>query len=130
MNRLPSRTPLKRSPLARKPGQGLKRTPLPKVNRVRRAEAFARAYGGRERVEWVQAQPCAVCHATPSENAHIRSGGMGYKAPASFVAPLCREHHREQHAVGLRAFEDRYRVNLGRVATAIERRWQEHRSAA
>lgn len=68
-------------------------------------------------LEWIRSLPCAVpgCATVPCEAAHVRQGtggGMGLKPPDRFSAPLCREHHREQHQIGHRAFDQKYGVSL------------------
>ncbi|HSH45807.1 MAG TPA: hypothetical protein VK966_08125, partial [Longimicrobiales bacterium] len=66
------------------------RTALPKRNPERRDREWARAYGSEVRVEFVKALPCCVpgCR-NRAENAHTESGGMGRKADADTIAPLC-----------------------------------------
>jgi 5-methylcytosine-specific restriction endonuclease McrA len=96
MNRLPRRTPLKRSPLARKPGQ-LKRTPLRPVskrrereNRLRR-KAMHEAYGTDPM--------CHRCRVRPARDAHEltrRSAGGSILDPAN-CRPVCAECHRFLH---------------------------------
>lgn len=75
--------------------------PIAKRNAARRKKEWARTYGSSERVEWVKRQPCAWCVfrglvrvSGPSENAHVRTEGLGRKAGAAAIAPLCRAHHR------------------------------------
>lgn len=52
----------------------------------------------------IRSQPCVVCGATPSDAAHIKSRGAGGDDTADNLMPLCREHHRIQHADGWPAF--------------------------
>lgn len=87
-------------------------------------EKWLRAYGSVERVRWIHERPCIVCGRKPSENAHVRSGGMGRKADAKWIVPLCFNHHNEQHSRGAKTFEQTYGVDLAVEAEAIEKRWQ------
>lgn len=116
------RTPLKAAsvPLARSKG-------VRRANRPRKAEAFVRAYGSADRVAWFRAQPCLVCGALPSENAHVRSGGMGRKADARWIVPLCGVHHSAHHA-GAKSFEAQYGVDLLAQAHIWDARWEAERA--
>ena len=50
-----------RKPLPRRQAP-LKRTPVKKVNRARKAKNHARAYGGKARIEWLKSLPrCTLC---------------------------------------------------------------------
>lgn len=61
----------------------------------RKPSEFARIYGSRARVKWVKSLACCYCKASaPSHNAHTETGGMGYKADANTIAPLCAHCHR------------------------------------
>lgn len=123
---------MKRRPLARKrPLQAktpMKRakTPLKPRNPARRAHNHARAYGPEDRIQWVKAQPCLVCGTVPSENAHVRSGGMGRKADAKHIVPLCHTHHAALHQVGQKSFEATHRLLLDVWAAIVQDRWDRH----
>jgi hypothetical protein len=70
------------------------RTPVKKVNVARREREFKRAYGSKERVEWVKSCVCILCSATPCDNAHVKSkSGMGRKGHYTTIAALCRKCH-------------------------------------
>lgn len=69
----------------------------------RSASDFARVYGSKARVEFVKSLPCVACNATPSDNAHIKSGGMGRKADYTDIVPLCSKCHTLQHQRGWKA---------------------------
>ncbi len=100
--------------------------PVNPVNRARKAANFARAYGSEDRVEWVQSLPCCVCGRSPSQNAHIRTGGMGRKSDARFIVPLCAKDHAEQEG-RTAAFERDRRLPAGfleRAAADLEALWQ------
>lgn len=108
----------------------MKRTRLRARNPKRRKAEWARAYHSPERVAWVRARPCFVCGCPrrPSENAHTVTGGMGRKADASTIAPLCAYHHAELHQVGASTFETLHRFPLAWAAAETEEAWQRHRS--
>lgn len=101
---------MKRTPLHRN-------TPLKASNPKRKRQRFARAYGSSDNVERIQAMPCVICGRSPSEAAHVRSRGAG--GTWRDIVPLCRDHHREQHTVGLRTFEATHAVDLARIAATI-----------
>lgn len=116
---------MKRTPLTR-------RTPVKKRNAKRKASEWARAYGSKERVEWIKRQPCAVCGYPVSDNVHTRTGGVSRKSDAEHIAPLCRAHHRELHQHGQATFEATYGIRLESVAvnTALAfRAYALHRTA-
>lgn len=74
-------------------------TRVKRRNVKRWTKNHARAYGGKDRTEWVKTLPCAACLIVGySENAHVgRKGrGAGRKADADQVIPLCgiRPHHK------------------------------------
>lgn len=71
---------------------------------------------------WVRRHRCSVpgCLRLPIECAHVRSGtngGLGLKPSDRWCVSLCRDHHLEQHCVGERAFEEKYSIDLLRLAT-------------
>jgi hypothetical protein len=101
---------MKRTPLNR-------RTPLKKANAKRKRARFARAYGSGDNVARVQSMACIVCNRTPSEAAHVRSRGAG--GTWRDIVPLCRDHHREQHAIGIQTFEATYGLDLAAIAAHI-----------
>lgn len=97
------------------------------MNRARKRTEWARVYGSTERVQFIKALPCCVssCDRRPCENAHAKGGGMGRKADARFVLPLCTKHHRELHNIGVRTFEKRHAIDLLHCADWTEWRWQQ-----
>ena len=90
------KAPRRRKPIARSP---IKRKP-------RKPSEYARCYGSRERVAWIKSLPCMECGGKPSDPAHTATGGMGRKADASTIAPLCRRCHTLQHAHGWSALDN------------------------
>ena len=125
------KTPLKARPAPKRPpaplpGPEAPRKPLPKKNPARAAAAFQRAYGGKERVEWVKSLGCVICGGSPCDAAHVKSGGMGRKADARWTVPLCRTHHDEVHQRGQRSFEARHDVYLDFAAEICDARWEQY----
>jgi hypothetical protein len=113
------------------PGRGPRRVVRVKaVNAARRSSERARAYGSPERRAWVKALPCLVCISIPSENAHVVTGGMGRKADAASIVPLCHRCHRELHAIGVASFQDRHRLDLLAWAARVDAWWTEMEGAA
>jgi hypothetical protein len=103
-------------------------------NVARHESEWIRAYGSEERVTWVNAQPCLVksdeC-AGKMENAHIKTAGIGMKADAEFIVPLCRHHHRgELHIIGVKSFEAKHDVDLSASAAKTQRAWEAFSGAA
>jgi len=108
---------VKRAPLRR-------RTPLRRFNPVRQAARRAEQFGPCARM--ARLLPCCVCsQLPPSDPAHVRSRGAGGKDAAN-VAPLCRRHHIEQHALGRSALEARCGVSLEVVASYVADLVREH----
>ena len=75
---------------------------------------------------WVKRHWCSVrgCRRMPIECAHVRSGtdgGMGMKPSDRWAVSLCEHHHREQHQLGERAFEERYSLDLKQLAAEFAR---------
>ena len=59
-----------------------------------------------------------------SEPAHIKSRGAGGTDAANIV-PLCRHHHTEQHAMGIKSFQRKYSIDLRALANHF---WQFYQS--
>lgn len=104
-----------------------KRVAVKRSNPARKAKAFKRAYGSRARVAFVKSLPCVACGVVGySENAHVTSGGVGRKADASQIVPLCGPHHLHLHAWGIDTWTKHYRKDLHYFAMDTEQRWQSH----
>lgn len=103
----------------------MKRTRLRPVNQQRRKREFARAYGSKARVQWVQSLACLVCLSRPSENAHTPSrSGMGRKGDACTIVPLCSACHHRLHQVGLETFQRECGIDLAQCAEIIDAAWR------
>jgi|TARA_Y100000310_G_scaffold255356_1_gene262762 hypothetical protein len=71
--------------------------------------------------ERVRAMGCLVCGRSPSDPHHEPPRSRG--GSAKNLAPLCRKHHRQRHALGSAAmFAHYYRIDLGAEASRI---WEE-----
>lgn len=95
------------------------------VRRRRTKREFARIYGSKARVKWVQSLPCLLCENTPSQNAHIETGGTGRKADYDKIVPLCYWAHRLLHTMGRSTFERCEKIDLAYHAAATQRQWEE-----
>lgn len=119
---LERRTPFRRSG---GPSRGGRINPR---NEERRDAEWKRAYGSEERVRWVQGLPCLACGSRPSENAHTETGGMGRKADAETIVPLCPDCHRQLHEEGADTWQERTGLDLKADARRIEEAWQRRQS--
>lgn len=84
--------PLKTKPKKRagRMGAVMQRRSGVKRKNVKRAKAnHDRAYGSSEEIAAVNNEPCVNCGKWPSQNAHIRNGGMSRKADKKWNLPLC-----------------------------------------
>jgi hypothetical protein len=121
---------MKRSPIKRK-------TRLARGGPIRKKQRTAaereRIYGPKERIVWVTEQPCAFCVLRgkvriprPSQNAHARTGGMGYKAGYETIVPLCARHHAayDEHRAPFDKPTARLVIEL--LARRTEARWQSY----
>lgn len=64
----------------------------------------------RDLLEYIKTLPCLVCQMVPSDPDHITSRGAGGHDKPENVWPLCRKHHTERHAKGLRYMVQKYVV--------------------
>lgn len=55
-----------------------------------------------------------------SECAHVKSRGAGGDDIGNCV-PLCRYHHQQQHALGIRSFQKKYGLDLYAIAADLGR---------
>lgn len=130
------RTPLRRRTPLPRPSRPIKRGPVKRVNRARKASSFARAYGSKERVAFVKSLPCVNCSVVGfSQNAHGKheKRGRGQKASYKAIIPLCGPWSAGFYSYeGCHAKYDRYELphlTEGRVAALsaeVEMQWQEH----
>lgn len=116
---------MKRSPIKRKTplrsNSGLKtKTPIRPKNPKRAAKLRKKQFGGAYR-DLIVSLGCCVCGRSPSEPAHVKSRGAG--GTAKDMVPLCSEHHREQHQIGIRSFERKHGIDLAELARVYWSRW-------
>lgn len=93
----------------------------PKVKRQRSGiERSPRREWPRHR-KFVRSHGCCVpgCTHGPSDFAHVKSRGAGGGDETG--VSLCREHHTEQHAIGIETFQRRYGIDLWDLAAAFVR---------
>lgn len=121
-------TPLHSGPGPQRGSRGLRQSSLTPEQRARKKAEWTRAYGSKERVQWIKSRRCFGCRSIAGcENAHLVSGGMGRKADAALVIPLCHLCHAEQHRVGNEAFARSIGEtvdSLFAAAAAYEAEWQ------
>ena len=119
---------MKRTPMPPR-AQPIRRGPIKKRSRSK-AEA-TRVYGPPRRRAWIASQACCIPgqHEGVTQNVHVVGGGMGRKADAALVVPMCAAHHRLLHTWGAGTFQRMTRVELLLVAADTERRWQEYEMA-
>jgi hypothetical protein len=97
----------------------------------RTSEEFQRIYGGADRVEWMQRQPCFVVALQVASRpcfgaiqcAHTITGGMSRKADAQHTVPACVSHHADydQHR---KPFDDpEVRARVQRYAAEVDAAW-------
>lgn len=126
----------------------IRRTPVRKKrSKPRRGPMRDKGYRN-----WLKEQPCAVSDRIPLANGHVITfpkpvpgvftfdceqqtdpahtvnNGMGSKGPDSSCAPLCRKHHREYDA-GREAFENKYGVDMKKIAAQNWARYESERAA-
>lgn len=89
-----------------------------------RRETFERAFGGEERDEWIKWQPSVVSGKTPCVAAHVRGGGVAYRADACWTVPMLYVEHQEMHNVGQRTYAARHGLDLEALAIETDRRFQ------
>jgi hypothetical protein len=76
---------------------------------------------------WVRSHRCCVpdCPAKSVDFAHLRSAanaGLAQTPHDVFAVSLCRTHHAEQHRIGTRKFNEKYRIDLWALAAEFARR--------
>lgn len=102
---------------------------MPLMRLPKRLERQERRRDGRScpaHRAWVRRHQCSVpgCLSRDIECAHVRTGtdgGIGIKPSDCWCISLCREHHREQHAIGETAFETKYDLDLTGLAKQFAR---------
>jgi hypothetical protein len=103
----------------------MRRPRLPKLLKERERRSDERSCPAHR--AWVRRHRCCVpeCSSRSIECAHVRTGtdgGLAVKPSDRWTLSLCREHHREQHQIGERAFQRRYEIDLYDLAVEFARR--------
>ena len=80
---------------------------------------------------WVRSHGCCVpgCVAARVEFAHLRTAanaGTGQKPHDAFGISLCRDHHDEQHRLGIAAFAAKHQIDPWALAAEFVRRSPDH----
>lgn len=127
-----------RKPLPRSTTPIARSRKVKSVNVRRKKKEFARSYGSVDRVVWMASHGCLFATESfaalrlhlgqclgPIDNAHLVTGGMGRKADAKHILPMCRLHHHEfdTHA-GLLFSDPAFRSELIPVALMFDAEWQ------
>ncbi len=101
-----------------------KLSPAPKPRHKAQKKRFA-ARRDHAYMAWLHTKPCLlfgvprhVCWLGSVEGAHVKSRGAGGDDRANLV-PLCLTAHREQHSIGTRSFERKWRINLRYAAERL-----------
>lgn len=107
---------MKETPL--RPGLPRRTAPLKRSRIKRRPKSKAtmeRTHGTVEHREWIKRQPCVVCGRTPSDAAHLKSGGTGRKDDVERTVPMCSnvvpagyEGHHTEYDAGKQSFRAKY----------------------
>jgi hypothetical protein len=106
--------------------------PAKKNKSAKKKRNWLRAYGSKDRADWMKTLRCVVTlrygtEDDPIDNVHIETGGVSRKADAEKVVPMLRSKHRELHAIGQKTFARKYPwINLEELAAETERLWQAH----
>jgi len=115
------RTPLKRSPPPVRRKRPNAKRPAPRRVSVLR---------DRDYLDWLAERRCVACAILHDRHpqkpafyvlcdpAHGPVNGMRSKGPDDGAIPLCQVHHKEQHAIGWPAFENKYGFSREQEAAA------------
>lgn len=95
-----------------------------------RDDKTQRVFPGHRR--FLHGHHCVVegCMRTPIEVSHLRNAansGVGLKPCDSDAVPMCggidpASHHAEYHRIGHKSFEDKYKLDLFKLAAEFARR--------
>ena len=107
-----------------------RRSPLPKVNRKRKAKLHAEQFGPPGFGDFVRSRGCVVARQMgsvagclgPMQHCHRKSRAAGGKwRDNSFCA--CLAHHAEEHNMGQETFERAYGLDLDLEACVVTHQW-------
>lgn len=101
-----------------------RKTRLKSVNRKRGGHMFPKNVDEPYR-EWIRGRLCLLAGHTlhhwcnsPTRCCHVKSRGAG-GADLRNIWPGCDGAHEEQHAIGIRAFQERWGLNLKTIARQL-----------
>ena len=82
----------------------------------------------KDYIKYIKSQFCGVCGTSPVDPDHLETIGMGNsrKKPSLkdlSCVPLCRVHHTERHQLGIKRFNELYRIDLWKDAFVLLRRY-------
>lgn len=105
---------------------------MKKVNRARKAANLKRAHGSADHRAWMKRQPCVVCGRTPSDAAHLKSGGTGRKDDWQHTVPMCStiveagySGHHDEYDDGKQSFRAKYaHLDLEQLAVETHERFE------
>ena len=66
----------------------------------------------KSHLDRVKKMQCLICLKLGVDAHHLDSVGSG--GSDFSVVPLCRDHHREFHTMGIILFEEKYKINIWR----------------
>ncbi len=77
--------------------------------------------------KYIETLPCLICGGV-ADGHHCFGVGIGRnrKTPKwedFTIIPLCRKHHQELHQIGIKKFEEKYKINLYKEALKILAQW-------
>ncbi len=121
---------MKRSPMnprtSRMARTKMKKRPKPKA-------VMLRTHGTEEFRAWMKRQPCIVCGRTPSDAAHLKSGGVGRKDDVTRTVPLCSDYpdqgclalgHHSLYDAGKQSFRAEHAgIDFEDAAAETQARW-------
>lgn len=118
---------MKRTRLARRTGLKGGRVPAKRDARLR---ARGRSRFPKRRcpdyVAWIATLPCLLgnqaCFGSVVA-AHVKTRGAGGDDVGNAL-PLCRDHHDEQHRIGIQTFQARYGLDLAAEAKRLGDLWR------
>ncbi len=64
---------------------------------------------------------CIICGKSPADKTHIKSKGSGGTGKKHNIVLLCRDHHMEQHRIGIVTFYKRHKEYRDEL---IEKGWE------
>lgn len=65
-------------------------------------------YEHAEHLKFIRTLPCFICGKRPSDPDHVKTVGSGGPDSLSNLNALCRNHHTERHAMGIKSFWAKY----------------------